>query len=219
MEAPIVDVVSIVRMGFVLLHLLAMVAAGAGIAFGDYAIFARQRIDTTLLRKAAGAVTAALLVLWVTGLTMIWLDTRFELAALMTKPKLLAKLTVVVLLSLNGLALHRVAFRRLCEPQDDARRAARLPAVLGAISVVTWLHAAFVGLAKPAAALLGYGGFLGLYGVSLTVGVAAALWFVRPRLARRLTLGPSRDDAGRVPQLSWAAEGRKGADLPLMQAQ
>lgn len=189
MNTPSIDLNALLRMAFVFMHVLSIVAAGAAIAFGDYAIFARQRIDTDLLRKSARVVMAALGALWLTGLTIIWLDIGFDWAALASKPKLLAKLTVVVLLSVNGVALHHLAFTRLYQPQCDAPKAAKLPAVLGAISVVTWLYAAFLGVAKAAAALLGYGGLMTLYGVSLAIGIGSALWFIRPRLVDRMTTG------------------------------
>jgi len=188
MDALAIDLVAIARMTLILLHVLAMAAAGAGIAFGDYAIFARHRIDAGLLHKAGRAVTVALGMLWLSGLAVIWMDTRFEWAVLAVKPKLLAKLTVVTLLSINGVALHGVAFKRLSEVHSEALRAAKLPAVLGAISVVSWLYAAFVGLAKPVAPLLGYVGFMGLYGVALAAGIAMALLLMGPRLAHRLML-------------------------------
>lgn len=194
MSAPTLDVMSLGRMLVVFLHLLAMVAAGAGIAFGDYALFARPRIDAALLFKAARAVTMTLLALWLSGLTLIGLDTGFDLDRLTAGPKLPAKFAVVTLLSLNGLALHRLAFKRLCTPQPDARQASSLPAVLGAISIVSWLYAAFLGLAQPWAALLGFVGFMGVYAIALMVGIALALWLIRPRLAHQLASSSQRGD-------------------------
>lgn len=182
------DLASFARLGLILLHVLAVVGAGAGIAFGDYAIFAGRRIDAPLLRRAGQAVTAALGILWLTGLAVIWIDTRFEPALLASNPKLLAKLTVVTLLSLNGVALHRFGFPRLCGTPKDPSRAAKLPALLGAISVVTWLNAAFLGLAKPAARLLGYSGLMGVYFGTLAIGIAVASLVMLPRLADRIAL-------------------------------
>ncbi|MBC3937087.1 hypothetical protein H8K47_17155 [Undibacterium sp. CY7W] len=187
MDVLTINFMAITRMFFMLLHVFAVVAAGMGIAFGDYAIFARHKTDANLLGRAGLAVSVALFVLWVTGLSVIWMDTGFVWAVLATKPKLLAKLTVVILLTMNGIALHKIVFKRLCEAQNEPLRAAKLPAVLGAISVVTWLYAAFLGLAKPVASLLGYVGFMGLYFFLLIIAIATALALVSPRLARRLT--------------------------------
>lgn len=193
MEIQAVELSSIARMALILVHVLAVAAASAGITFGEYAIFARRQIDADLLHKAGQAVTAALLVLWLTGLAVIWMDTRFQSVVLAANPKLLAKLTVVTLLSINGVALHRIGFKRLCGVHNDSLRAAKLPTVMGAISAVTWLYAAFVGLAKPVAPLLGYPGFMGLYLVTLAIGIAVALLAIGPHLALRLKLAQQPD--------------------------
>ena len=107
-------------------HLLAFAAAVAAIAFGDFAIFAGQRVNTALLKQSARIVTLALAALWMTGLGIIWLDTQFALDAIAGKPKLLAKLAVVSLLSLNGVLLHRLAFPRITR----SRAGTRLPCMM-----------------------------------------------------------------------------------------
>jgi hypothetical protein len=48
------------------LHVLAL-AMRLAVAFGDFAIFARDRIDMKMLGKAASVATIALVVLWITG--------------------------------------------------------------------------------------------------------------------------------------------------------
>ena len=47
------DLTAVARMGLILAHLLAFAAAFAAVAFGDFAIFRRRRVDTELLTKAA----------------------------------------------------------------------------------------------------------------------------------------------------------------------
>jgi hypothetical protein len=110
-------------MGLILGHLLAFALAAVGIAFGDLAIFRKRRVDTDMLATAQTVVKWSLYGLWATGLAVIWLDTKFDLAVLATKPKLLAKLSVVAL-SANGWLLHRVVFNRFTVAQDDPDRAA-----------------------------------------------------------------------------------------------
>ena len=186
MEPPVFDLMAITRMAVILAHILAVITAGAAIAFGDYAIFGGQQINIALLHKAGRVVIVALGMLWLTGLIIIWLDTRFEWAVLITQPKLMAKLTVVSLLSLNGIALHHLAFKRLQALQNQPMQSTKLPVILGAISVVTWLYAIFLGLAKPVTPILGYAGFMGLYLALLAAGIATAVWLMGPRLANRL---------------------------------
>lgn len=210
MTLEIVEFNALVRMFVLFLHVLTMVAAGAAIAFGDYAIFAHRHIDIALLRKAGFVVSLALLGLWFTGLTLIWIDTQFEWVVLAAKPKLLAKLTVVTLLTLNGIALHLMAFERLCEPKYEVQSSAKIAALLGAISVVTWLYAAFLGLAKPASALLGYSGFMALYGICLAIAIAVAMLLIRPRLLERLMsnrhLPPHRENSAGVTFMPGSSE-------------
>lgn len=186
MDLQAADPLALLRMLLLFAHVLAVIAAGAAIAFGDYALFAHPRVDGVLLQRAGAAVSVALLALWLSGAAIIWLDTGFDPARLADSPKLLAKLSVVTLLTLNGIALHRVAFRRLARPGPLPAPALYLPAMLGAVSLVSWLFAAFIGLAGPATPLLGYAGFMGLYGLALALGIGTALWLIQPRLACRL---------------------------------
>ena len=181
-----IDPIAIARMLLIYVHVLAIAAAAAAVAFGDFAIFARQRIDKTMLETASWFASIALAALWISGLTVIIMDIGFDLEQLAGKPKLLAKLTVVMVLTANSLALHWVAFPRFYLPQADALRAATLPAVFGAVSATSWIYAAFVGIAKPLAEVFGYSGFIGLFALLLLGAISLALITVRPCLARRM---------------------------------
>lgn len=182
------DPAAVLRSLLILGHLMAFAMAAGAIALGDYAIFSGRRVDAGLLSKCANSVAIALLLLWVTGLAIIWADTRFALDLLAAKPKLLAKLSVVVLLTLNGLALNRFVFPRFVQPQHDPRRSAVLPAALGAVSFTTWTFAAFLGVSRGLDQALGYAGFMALYAAVLAAGVVVALRFVWPRLAGKMGL-------------------------------
>ena len=181
-----IDPIAIARMLLIYVHVLAIAAAAAAVAFGDFAIFARQRIDKTMLETASWFASIALAALWISGLTVIIMDIGFDLEQLAAKPKLLAKLTVVMVLTINSLALHWVAFPRFYQPHTDALRAATLPAVFGAVSAASWIYAAFVGIAKPLAEVFGYSGFIGLFALLLLGAISLALITVRPCLARRM---------------------------------
>lgn len=184
MEA--LDSTAVTRMALILGHLLAFALAAVGIAFGDLAIFRKRRVDTDMLATAQAVVKWSLYGLWATGLAVIWLDTKFDLAVLATKPKLLAKLSVVVALSANGWLLHRVVFQRFTVAQNDPEHAATLPAIAGAISAASWLFAAFIGVGKAVAPLLGFGGFIALYLAVVSLAIGVSLAFIRPILAARM---------------------------------
>jgi uncharacterized SAM-binding protein YcdF (DUF218 family) len=185
------DITAVIRMALIYVHLLGFAGAAAFVAQGDYALLGRSRIDMALLRRSASFVSVALAVLWVSGLAVIWLDTQFDLAVLLTKPKLLAKLSIVAILTVNGMALHTLAFPRLENAYRDPQRAVVLPCVLGGISAATWMYAAFVGVGKAVAPTLGYIGFMGLYAVAVAMGVGMAMLVIRKRLAAQAALEAS----------------------------
>jgi hypothetical protein len=187
----------VIRMGLIFAHLLAFAAAFAAIALGDFAVFAQRRINTSLLTWSSKAVAMTLVALWVSGLCVIWMDIGFDIDLLLSKPKILAKITIVTLLTLNGIGLHWRALPALCTHHPDTHHAALMPALLGAISGATWVFAAFVGVGKAVAPLLGYSGFMVLYGLSVAVAVTISLAVVRPQLAKRMrTTGSSTEAAG-----------------------
>lgn len=188
----LLDTSALLRMLALYTHVLACFAAAASVLLGDVAIFMPKRVDRVLLRKASRLVGLALGALWISGLLLIGIDTGFDPVVIADKPKLLAKLSVVLLLSLNGWALHRWAFPLLASPQEEPHKAAGLPALLGGISSASWLFAAFLGVAKPLAIVLHYPGFMALYGASLLLAVGVALSLGRQRLARQLLV--SDDD-------------------------
>lgn len=179
----------VVRMFLVLAHLGAMMAAAVAVAFGDYALLGRRRIDGMLLGKASHAVAWALAGLWLSGLAIVGVDTGFEWAVILAKPKLMAKLTVVVLLTANGFYLHRVVLPSLLNPGGAARPLAHVAARAaraGAFSAAGWSVAVFLGVARPLAPLLGYAGFIGLFGLAVAAALVLAWRLVHPPLYQRL---------------------------------
>ncbi len=182
------DLAGIARMLLVFWHLIGLGLAAVSVAFGDYAIFSGKRIDKALLRRSAGGATLALLLLWATGLGLVGLDTGFDLGAIVRNPKLLAKLSVVIALTLNGLGLHWYAFPRLLRRHEDNRWVALLATMLGVLSAVTWLYAGFLGVVKPAVLPLQYSGFMALYALAVGVAWLIALVSVWRKLQRRIDL-------------------------------
>lgn len=181
------DSTAVIRMLTVYGHILACFMAASAIVVADLALFLRRRVDNVLLHKASNVVLLALAALWITGLVLIGLDTGFVASEIAAKPKLVAKIIVVSLLTLNGLALLHYAFPVFARRNANTRAAARMPTVLGAVSLVTWLYAAFLGLATPLAPAMGVSGFMAAYAVLVLVAIAVALRTVRPRLAMRLS--------------------------------
>lgn len=171
-------------MFLLMLHVLCVIGAAIGIAFADLSLFRGRQVDMGLLRTGSRLVTGMLGLLWVTGLLIIWIDTGFELAVIAAKPKLVAKVSVAMLLTVNGHLLHRCFFSVLSQPLVNARRAANVAAVMAAVSGASWLCAGFLGLAKPLAAFVDLSGFATIYLVLLCLcGLGVSRW-VHPRLLR-----------------------------------
>lgn len=188
------DLFAALRASLIFLHILIFATAAGFILLGDIALFGWRRINVALLRLSARWVSVCLLGLWLSGAAVIGLDTGFDLSQIARNDKLLAKLTVVAILTLNGVLLHRFAFPHLVAPLPAAMQSAWGPALLGGISASTWVYAAFIGVAKPFAAL-GYGGLMALYGLVVSVALTMAMIFIRPRLARQLnSIRPSQSN-------------------------
>ncbi|RZL03101.1 MAG: hypothetical protein EOP36_06135 [Rubrivivax sp.] len=170
------------RMFLLMLHVLCVVGAAIGIALADLSLFRTQRVDRALLRTGSRLVASALGLLWISGLLIIWIDTGFDLAVIAARPKLVAKVLVALLLTLNGHLLHRFFFKAVNRPPTHAGRAASGAAAMAAVSGASWLYAGFLGLAKPLATVIGLPGFATIFLAVLALcGLFVTRW-VRPRV-------------------------------------
>ena len=179
-----------IRILLVVGHLMAFAIALSAVLREDWRMLTTRRINPTDLAETSKIVVAALVGLAVTGVALIGIDTGFDPVSVMAQPKLLAKLSVVGLLTLNGAVLHAIAFPAFSTPQGNARRTAVVLCVVGAISSTSWLFASFLGVAKPLAASLGYSGFMGLYAGLVAGGIAVGVVTLRLRIEALLLLLP-----------------------------
>jgi hypothetical protein len=192
------DTSTLVRLGLMFLHFVAVAVAVGAVLREDWRLLS-GRLDVTALAQTRRVVFYALAVLWISGTGIVWIDTSgFDLSILTGKPKLLAKLLVVGVLTANGAVLHRFAFPMFGYPQRDPRTASGFLAIVGAVSSVSWLFAIFVGVGQPVASILGFSGFVSLYLIALGGGITVALVSVRPRIEQLLlqvelgSAGPAR---------------------------
>lgn len=141
------------------------------------------KISREEIQQEAVQISALLLGLWGTGLTIIYLDTGFSPEILVTKGKLLLKLMCVVTLTINGLVLHHVSFPILMKQSENiSTKESVLLSVTGALSSSHWMLAAFVGMSKPLG-LLPFSTLLQAYGVFVASVVLVSLFFV-PMISR-----------------------------------
>lgn len=197
-----------------ILHLFG-VAVGAGGAFTSDALFLAslrndKKLDATELRllHAAGRVVwAGLGLLFVSGLTLLWLD-GFSLLA---SSAFQAKFTIVGIITLNGVAFHRVhlPFLRTIftseapEGIPNVRRRSFFVFISGALSSVSWISVIVLGFLRVLP--FSYAGIMGVYLLAIFAAVPGAL-LVKHLLFPRLTpLAPetqSSDSPQRAPTLA-----------------
>jgi uncharacterized membrane protein YidH (DUF202 family) len=160
------DLETVARVVLVFAHLLLCVFALREVLVADWQLL-RRGLRARQMQWLHRRVGALLIGLWITGL------------ALAEQPKLLLKLLVVAVLTLNGVLLHRWCFPRVgrLPGLPFGERLAVLMA--GAASTASWLVAAFLGTARPlkamplASLLLAYGAVLALAALA---AAALALW-------------------------------------------
>jgi hypothetical protein len=163
-------------------HLLATCVALGHVLLADHKLWRWRRAPLTpvqlaYLAETQKVVSLALLALWLSGLLLVLQGYLDEGVHYLLNQKLWAKLIVVVLLSINGVLLHRVGF-----PLLRGMAYALLPlslrirlALLGALSSSGWLFAAFLGVARPWNHALPCLHVLTVFASLLTLAVGSAL--------------------------------------------
>ncbi len=185
------DKITLFRQFLLFIHILFFAVAIAEILKEDWRLLRAARMNRAAMIRTEATVLWSLLGLWASGLSLIYLDVGLNIDALLGKPKLVTKLIVVSVLTLNGLLLHALAFPMLLKQRKmPVESAAYTIAALGAVSTASWLYASFVGVSRLIAPAMTLHSFIGIYLLSLSVALAVATLFLRHRLERLLQ--PSR---------------------------
>jgi hypothetical protein len=198
------EITVVARQALLYGHIIAFALALATTIKEDVHLLRAKRIDPASLLATANLVKWLLLALWVTGVPLVMMDIGTDVSLLLGKPKLLAKLIVVVALTVNGFLLNLVAFPMVAGKPQNPNKAATIAATLGAVSATSWLYAPFVAIARtPHFSLYD---FVVFYLLALAIAVSFALLVVRKRLELKLN---SSDDltyisAGQEHSLSTA---------------
>jgi hypothetical protein len=99
--------------------------------------------------------SAALAVLWGSGVAIIWLDISASGLSYLLNPKLQAKIAIVMLLTFNGMLLHGLVLPALQKAGSllklnfSMRMFALFALFAGALSGVSWFYAAMLGIGRP----------------------------------------------------------------------
>lgn len=151
----------LVRLSVIYVHLLACCIA-IGVVFASDAEMVRNLLkghrkaghDSQHMASLQKSVANALIFLWLTGVAVIGIDCLEKGMNYFANPKLQAKVIIVLLLTFNGMLLHRYVLPALLKAGNllDLSFGVRMFALFsGALSGVSWLYAAMLGVGRPLA--------------------------------------------------------------------
>jgi hypothetical protein len=147
------------RMAVLFVHLIACCVAIGMVLTSDIAMVRQlvvadpnNRLDPEHLSQLQKTVSAALWMLWMTGVVLVSLDVYLKGWNYLSNPKLQSKVAIVMLLTLNGFALHKYVLP-LMQKAGSLLHLSFSQRVLtlfsGAVSGVSWLYAAMLGIGRP----------------------------------------------------------------------
>jgi len=167
-------------------HLIAACVAIAIIFFQDCAMMVKRgraldqkAIDE--LKRGSDLIIAVLIMLWVSGLALVIMGQANNPEYLLNQ-KLWAKFTVVSILTLNGLVLHAFSFPIVTSPKGilGATGTGQLLVFATAvISLVSWLFACYLGIARHWNNVAPYTYVMTVYTVILSVSMIGGLFYLR----------------------------------------
>jgi hypothetical protein len=172
-------------MGIVYVHLIACCVAVGLILMSDIAMV-KQLLKADHSRGEEGpslsdlhrTVSAALAILWITGITLVSTDAWKSGLGYFANPKIQAKITIVFLLTLNGVLLHRAvmpALERAGALVKPALSERMLAIFAGSVSAVSWAYAAMLGIGRPLSWKYSLAQIMGMYPVLIGAGIATML--------------------------------------------
>jgi hypothetical protein len=154
------------------------------------------------LKKSAEIVAVALVVLWLSGLTLVLLGYLDNPQQYLFNQKLWAKFNVVAVLTINGIFLHYYSFPRVTSVKGILglpKVEQILVALTGAVSSVSWFFACYLGIARPWNYTVEFSFIMAIYGGLIAVAFIVACEVLRglrkaepPLLTERIQLNASR---------------------------
>ena len=141
-----------------ILHLMGLIMGFGGAVLADLTILRNAILKpirhqtVTTVRSLSHICFAGLGMLWVSGAALVYIRVSADPHMLMNE-KLWAKIMIVIILSVNGIMVHRIALTRLVRREgrrlfttDRQVEIARLT-FIGAVSSVSWLLPFILGVA------------------------------------------------------------------------
>ncbi len=162
-----------IRTILIFAHLMVFAFAITTLYKSDYKLFFKRPTNDEI--KAMGNhMLIYLIVLWITGLGVIYIDTAFSMEKILSAQKLLTKLSCVLVLTFNAFVIHFFAFKKLAKETLN-RMDMKVMAISGAVSSASWTFAGFLGIAKPLVKHLSLSDFMSLYGLVVLTATTIAI--------------------------------------------
>lgn len=164
-------------------HLVGLIMGLGGAILADYTIFTRgviRPVSPYTIHQTeflSHIVLAGLTILWISGCALIWIN-LVDHPQYLTNQKLWAKIAIVVVLTFNGVFVHKYVLPILRRSigyrlfADMPRRYIGVLALLGSISVVSWSVPFVLGKASELNYVTPIWNILGVYAICVL-----AVWF------------------------------------------
>lgn len=133
-----------------------------------------QRPSANDISSIGDQILVCLIALWVTGLTLVYIDTAFEMTKILASQKLLTKLSCVFILTMNAFVIHFAVFRKLAKKRLSTADMYFM-SIFGAISTASWTFASFIGIARPLVKHLTLTDFMIFYGLVIVLAIVLAI--------------------------------------------
>jgi hypothetical protein len=164
-------------------HLVGLIMGLGGAILADYTIFTRgviRPVSPYTIHQTeflSHIVLAGLTILWISGCALIWIN-LIDHPQYLTNQKLWAKIAIVVLLTLNGVFVHKYVLPILRRSignrlfTDMPRKYLGVMTLFGSISVVSWTVPFVLGKASELNYVTPIWNILGVYAICVL-----AVWF------------------------------------------
>ena len=165
-------------------HLVGLIMGLGGAILADYTIFTRgviRPVSPYTIHQTeflSHIVLAGLTILWISGCALIWIN-LIDHPQYLTNQKLWAKIAIVVVLTLNGVFVHKYVLPILRRSvgnrlfTDMPRKYLGVMTLFGSISVVSWTVPFVLGKASELNYVTPIWNILGVYAICVL-----AVWFV-----------------------------------------
>jgi len=172
----------IIRLVILYPHILACCISIGGIFILDIKLliskFTLNYYDKILFSQIANITYFCLMILWISGLYLVYFDLdTLTISYLINKqPKLLAKICVVSILTINGIYLHKKIFPQIINNKISQCKNAY---IYGGLSISSWLYASFLGIAKPLANVINFTQFILIYIIFTSIIIVLSLFIAK----------------------------------------